>query len=579
MKKRILLVTLMVAILVCVFAISVSASVSTAYDKTEKVTVTLTNGTQECALYDADGDELVWYTLDGGATVTSIKAKDLTITYANDGNSLQQIYLDADKKTCLQRIGEKTYNCIVVANLRGLTFTTLPNSNYVGLFEDSPIVQYVYLPVTIASIECNHFLRATNMKVCDFPEDARYAFVNSNVFNGASALEEINLAGLTSVKGSQHFIGCTSLKRVIGFEKSTITFLGDNMFQNSGLVEIAIPNTVTTIGKQLFYGSSELETVSFGAGLTTLGAYDAVKNCPSLKTVYMSSTVATLSVATFEGATNVEVIFYTGTKEQADAFRASAADSKNRQNHILNATLISATEYNALLEKSGVYIVYDYSVCDAFYNGKHSTSQLSPCVAECSNCGDKIVNHISDYESAVVTYANGFMDKGQKTVTCASAGCGFKFEKELNPLFTCLGYSAPEDDGRSGIAVGYTINNDAIKEYKKATGKTLTYGVFAVAKAKLGTNDIFDESGKAISVAIVAEISEYNFVSVELKITGFTDEKKDAKLAMGMYVSVTDEECTEYSYLQNGAPSENEKYFFISYNDVVKKPSTDEEVA
>ena len=118
-----------------------------------------------------------------------------------------------------------------------------------------------------------------------------------------------------------------------------------------------------------------------------------------------------------------------------------------------------------------------------------------------------------------------------------------------------------------------------VSEYGEVTDKTVKYGVFAVAKAKLGTKDIFDENGKAISEAIVAEISEYNFVSVELKITGFTDEKKDAKLAMGMYVSVTDEEYTEYSYLQNGTPSENEKYFFISYNDVVKKPSTDEEVA
>ncbi len=577
MKKRILLVTLMVAILVCVFAISVSASVSTAYDKTEKVTVTLTNGTQECALYDADGDELVWYTLDGGATVTSIKAKDLTITYANDGNSLQQIFLDADKKTCLQRIGENTYNCIVVANLRGLTFTTLPNSSYVGLFQDSPIVQYVYLPVTIASIECNHFLRATNMKVCDFPEDARFAFVNSNVFNGASALEEINLAGLTSVKGSQHFIDCTSLKRVIGFEKSTITSLSEKMFQNCGLVEIAIPNTVTTIGLALFYGCSDLETVRMGAGLTTLGKYDAFKYCPSLKTVYMSSTVATIPEATFEGATNVEVIFYTGTKDQAEAFRASAADSKNRQNHILNATVISATDYNALLEKSGVYIVYDYSVCDAFYNGNHSTSQLSPCVVECSNCGDKIVNHISDYESAVVTYANGFMDKGQKIVTCASAGCGFKFEKELNPLFTCSGYSAPEN-GSGGIAVSFTVDNEAIKEYEKLTGKTLKYGAFAAAKQKLGDNYIFGSDGTVASYAVTAEISSYNFASFDLKIVGFTDEYKDAKLAMGAYVIVSDEETTEYSYMQDGTPIEGEKYSFVSYYDIAGKPSNEEVV-
>ena len=45
------------------------------------------------------------------------------------------------------------------------------------------------------------------------------------------------------------------------------------------------------------------------------------------------------------------------------------------------------------------------------------------------------------------------------------------------------------------------------------------------------------------------------------------------KLAMGAYVAVTDGEATEYSYLQPGAPDGNEKYSFVSYNDIVAKPS------
>lgn len=197
----------------------------------------------------------------------------------------------------------------------------------------------------------------------------------------------------------------------------------------------------------------------------------------------MSSTVTTIPAATFEGANNVEIIFYTGTKEQAEAFQASAANNKYNL-HIKNDfTLISATEYNALLDKSGKYIVYDYGVCDAFYNGKHSTSQLSPCVVECSNCNKKTVNHISDYETVVTEYKNGFMAKCQKTATCASAG--------------------------------------------------------------------------------------YSFVAFDLKIVGFTDEYKDAPLALGAYAITADENGkSEISYMQYGKPSGDEKYCFISYNDL-----------
>ena len=72
MRNRILLILSMVIALACVLALSVSAAT---FDKTETVTVKLTSGTQQCELYDTDGNELTWYTLDGGATVISVKTR------------------------------------------------------------------------------------------------------------------------------------------------------------------------------------------------------------------------------------------------------------------------------------------------------------------------------------------------------------------------------------------------------------------------------------------------------------------------------------------------------------------------
>ena len=109
----------------------------------------------------------------------------------------------------------------------------------------------------------------------------------------------------------------------------------------------------------------------------------------------------------------------------------------------------------------------------------------------------------------------------------------------------------------------------AIKEYAEVTGKTLKYGVFAVLQSKLGDNDVFADDGTVADGVINAEITNYEFVAFELKITGFTDEQKDTKLAMGAYVAVTGGETTEYSYMQVGTPNANEKYCFISYNDIV----------
>ena len=114
------------------------------------------------------------------------------------------------------------------------------------------------------------------------------------------------------------------------------------------------------------------------------------------------------------------------------------------------------------------------------------------------------------------------------------------------------------------------MNNVAIAEYEEATGKTLKYGVFAVLQNRLGDNDVFAEDGTVANGVINAEITNSEFAAFELKIIGFTDEHKDTKFVMGAYVTVTDGETTEYFYLQSGTPLENEKYCFVSYNDIVK---------
>ena len=176
---------------------------------------------------------------------------------------------------------------------------------------------------------------------------------------------------------------------------------------------------------------------------------------------------------------------------------------------------------------------------------------------------DKIEHN---YEIKDITYSNGYGKAGKITYECLD--CHIIKEEIAPALIECLGYSMPED-GRGQIAIGFNINSEAIKEYEEITGKTLKYGAFAVAQEKLGTNDIFDENGTVANFAITAEITSYEFSSFELKITGFTDEYKDDKLALGAYVIATDKDGTEYSYIQHGEPKQNEKYVFTSYDEVV----------
>ena len=168
--------------------------------------------------------------------------------------------------------------------------------------------------------------------------------------------------------------------------------------------------------------------------------------------------------------------------------------------------------------------------------------------------------------SVAIEYVS-FDAAGTKTVSCTNAGCTHVEATEAPALFENKGYSAAEYAG-GGMSVGFKVNKAAITEYEEVTGKTVSYGVFAVLAERIGANDIFDSEGKALDGVIAADITDTDFDIFNLKIVGFTDKQVDIDLAMGAYVGTTKDGATEYAYLQDVTTEKNDKYYFASYNDV-----------
>ena len=395
----------------------------------------------------------------------------------------------------------------------------------------------------------------------------------------------------TIEKYSNSVFAETSWIQVVEFENGTTPVtMGDQMFlECKALKYVKLPNNLVSMGKEAFRWCTDLETLILGTSFQNFAAagnsFSATAEGKSqIINIYMSKAFGSTGLnddmfTWTSNATkddNAKIIFhYTGTKKDAEDLQALAAKTSDN-GKLTYATILSKDELALTAQDTTKnYIVYGYNLCDAFYDGMHKSSQISPCVVECLICNDKIVNHISDYESLVVEYANGFMANGKKAVVCTNEGCGFKNEEDLNPLFSCLGYSAYEAGG-DGIAIGYMVNNEAIDEYTSITGKNLTYGVFVASQSKLGGNDIFDQEGNKANGVVSVEITSSEFAVFELKVVGFTDENKGSLLAMGAYVKITDGENAEYSYMQDDTKGEQTgDYYFVSYVDIVGKTSVE----
>ena len=613
MKKKIFLITAMVALLVCVFAISVSAA--------NEVTL-------------VTGETVDFETVFKVGTSNGV---DNVVTGFNTGynnNSMTDVifpdYLAGIE--CNGLFGK--YANPASTTIKTLTFEATDDFFISGdnIFSGISVTKVTFNPNCVVEIRKGSFSGCTSLTEITFPKFRKLANNSfANCSNMVPTNELVFAEGMTEI-GADAFHGCSSLGGTVVFP-STLTTIKEEVFSGTNItgVDFSKCAELATLEKAIFAHCDSIETIDMSAcvKLTSLGNSfaencDELINvilppnlevvpeksfawCPNIQSMVIPASCTQIGVEAFQYARHEQALkvftLYIQSNVNFDTSRYSVFNSSSAKVEFVligeNVTAESFIAANTYSHVTGATVV-DYvagenpwtyvpgqtisshtivtNYCRALaLMGEHNSDD-NPCVINCSVCGKTSLKENPQHTvSITVNYESGYDKTGIKLTSCTNPGCGYEEASSVEAIFVCLGYSAPED-GRDGIAIGFTVNNVAIAEYEKATGKTLKYGVFAVLQNRLGDNDVFGEDGTVAEGVINADITSYNFVTFELKIVGFTDTQKDIKLAMGAYVAVTDGEGTEYSYLQFGAPSENEKYCFVSYNDIVNAPSTDEKV-
>ena len=507
MKRKLLLFLTMIAVLACIFAISASAEALANYASVELTFIDDTKATGYCKI-------------DGRFMRDNV--------YKNPENTDDGVYAWGDIKVFDMRnsviVGNKTYNEVggincnnQAVNVEEYYFssqvTKILNTTFTSGWKK---LKTVYIPNTVTVIDDTAFKQSPVQQV---------------IFEEGSQLQSI---------GKSAFEKCANLT-TIAFPEG-LQSLGYNCFWEAGLSgTIVIPDSVTNLGPGSLL-STKIENLYLGDGALQighnfLGTYSRTDN-QYLKNVYMSANTTFTQANIFYKCANAVNFYIVGSKEECDAM-VNTLKAQSTGNYMTFITADEATENTG----AGYAIIHtEYNRCDAFYKGEHLTAE-----------------EIYEFTS--------FVEWSYIKSTCSRCKQDTVL-KEIAPLFTCLGYSASED-GKGGIAVGYNVNNEAIGEFEKITGKTVKYGVFAVLQSKLGENDVFGKDGAQATGVVSVEITDNKVAAFELKVSGFTDEQKDIKLAMGAYVEVNDGEATEYFYLQSGKPDVGEKYCFVSYNDIV----------
>ena len=518
MKRKVLLILALSALLVCMFAVSAGAAALTNY---ASVDLTLVDGTKATGYCVVDGR----FQRDN--------------VYINPENTDDGTYDWGDIKVFDMRnsviVGTKSYSEVAGLNCNGQAVnveefyfssqvTKILNTSFTSGWKS---LETVYIPKSVTYI-ANGF---SNSPVCRviFEEGSQLKTIEGGAFQ--------NCYNLTTIDFPE------------GLES-----LGYNCFYQSGLSgTIVIPNSVTYLAPGALL-STKIENLYLGDGALEighnfLGTFSRTDN-QYLKNVYINATTTFTQSNIFYKCANLVNFYIVGSAEECDAM-INTLKAQSAGQYMTFITESEAKELGINEENGAGYAIIhtEYNRCQAFYNGKHAES-------------DKTQKF--DGEAYLSSYCE-FSD-------CSR--CGEISKVELcAPLFENKGFSAAEYGDM--MSINYRVNEKAISEYEKITGEKISYGVFAVTKKNIGKNDIFDAEGNALSGVIAADITGAGFNLFSLKITGFTEAQKELPFAMGAFVGTEKDGATEYSYLQIAAPAEGEKYYFASYNDVIKLTPSD----
>ena len=405
--------------------------------------------------------------------------------------------------------------------------------------------------------------QSTIEAVTSYKEGAKVTFA-SNAFNG-SKIKDLNMcAGSTYI-----------------FEQ--------NAFSSSGLTKVIFPDnsTVQFSSYAAFYGCANLSYVYFGLNCIS----DKKINNKPFDCCYAIETVVLMDIVyineyTFccNGDYNSNGSYKEGKGEYKEAIKVYShnPDITFHQNVFANRGVLGVNLYTAgtgvtsLLNcKYTIYsgLAHPYSLetvvestCVTQGDATYVTS--CPCGIEYRESAYTIYSTLnaelnevamdaygteiqklplseehtnSDIVNGII-FKNGYLELGTKTYKCLYCDVTTNVEEapSFPALFSFNGYSTPED-GDLAITVGYTIFQDAVKEYEAIMGN-LEFGVVGAIYEKLGgLAPLAQSAAPVIKAQITEEYSSFDFV-----ISGFTVEQMDLALVMCAYVY----DGTKYVYLQ-----------------------------
>lgn len=385
-------------------------------------------------------------------------------------------------------------------------------------------------------------------------------YATNYMFHGCTALEEIvNLDSFfsgTTVVAHRMFANCKKLKEITLWDG--LQGIDSKSFSSCEAIQtIIIPDTVTYVGTSsggsVFDGCTALKTVVMSKNTTYLSPY-CFEKCTALEKVWMPAPWITTSTAKLTMSNQV----FGQAKKSGVKFYLMCTEAQ-MATYIDQSAYTSDNNTDAWKHGDFIYGATLADKCTIFLGGHEKPASVNSCTSggNCLVCATALAGIASEHNLVTtLTYPNGFAKNGVKATVCQNwERCTAENESvATNPIFASVGYSYREDTNRSGLTSGFTLDRDALDKFVAFNPDAdLVVSIFVVSPTMLTGDNFFEGGELCAQKGIQIDISSLSYDNYNYFISGFTlEQMQKAELVFGMLVcNGEDEEIIQKQYAEN----------------------------